>query len=220
MSKVLQALADKFAAHPVALAILPLKVHAMDDREKATRKRIAKLRAELEANDWQADKVAPYPLNSYDFIAKGKYEFLHRICRTDYLKPSWSGVGADSRRTSYVTMDDTLVEKYVQDRREEAAAEYEAYVWKLCAKTGDTVTAAELSAIRDEEMAKTDGYALWMYSILTVTKTGGTVERWKTKSILNHSKYGLPFRQWPSRKLKDDGRPRGEIPANVAGINA
>ena len=43
---------------------------------------------------------------------------------------------------------------------------------------------------------------MWGYSVLTVTKEDGSVERWKTQQIMNISVLGLLFAQWPSRKMK------------------
>jgi hypothetical protein len=54
----------------------------------------------------------------------------------------------------------------------------------------------------DHADASITGTHIWGHSVLTVTLPNGTVERWKTQQIVNQSKLGLLFNQWPSRKMK------------------
>jgi hypothetical protein len=68
--------------------------------------------------------------------------------------------------------------------------QYTAFIQKLEGKVG-AHTAAAL-----------DGSHVWGFSILTVTKADGTVEKWKTEQIINVSVLGKVFNQWPSRKVK------------------
>lgn len=82
------------------------------------------------------------------------------------------------------------VEKFVKEAEEDAAKEYDLFVAKLEEKIGACVSA---------ELA---GNHVWSHSILTVTKQDGTGERWKTQMILNVSKYGKVFNQFPTRKVK------------------
>jgi hypothetical protein len=138
-----------------------------------------------------ANKVAPYPKHgAYDsahYLAKGKYDFCHRVAKTDYDRKWVKG-------SCFVKLDEEMIARYIERARDEAGFEFELFVYKLCAKVGSVQT-AEL----DTEYDTSHGYALWIRSKLTVTKAEGA-EVWNTKRILNRSKYGRPFYQYPTRK--------------------
>ena len=46
------------------------------------------------------------------------------------------------------------------------------------------------------------GEHVWGHSILTVCHADGTTHQWRTEMIINVSKLGALFNQWPTRKLK------------------
>lgn len=171
----------------IEAAVAPVKADAMNDAETRVRERIATIFATLEAAGWDAEIVAPYPSmnNSREFIrkAQGLRQLVHRITKST---SSSLRFGQPDIRVAYPEG----VEKIVAEVREQAGVQYDAFVAKLVAKVGEGVTGAKL-----------DGNHVWGHSILTVTK-GETVERWKTQRILNHSPLGLPFNQWPTRKIK------------------
>lgn len=80
---------------------------------------------------------------------------------------------------------------FIREAKENAAEQYDAFVAKMTEKIGDGVVEAILS-----------GNHVWSYSILHISKANGEIERWKTQSILNVSKLGKVFNQFPSRKTK------------------
>jgi hypothetical protein len=82
------------------------------------------------------------------------------------------------------------VRRFIKQRMEWAAADYDAFVIKLVKKIGE-VKKAELH-----------GNHVWGYSTLIVTIPDGEVQAWKTQQIVNHSKLGKPFNQWPTRRMK------------------
>lgn len=90
----------------------------------------------------------------------------------------------------FVDVTDERVARYVKTAREDAAAQYEAFVAKLTVKIGAV------------ETATLAGRGVWSHSILTVTKSDGARENWKTQMILNVSGLGKVFNQWPTRKVK------------------
>ena len=79
--------------------------------------------------------------------------------------------------------------RLIDNAVKEAELNYLDYITKLENKIGVTVKTATLVG------------NLWSGSILTVATTEGT-QRWNTKIIINQSKYGKLFNQFPSRKLK------------------
>jgi hypothetical protein len=83
-----------------------------------------------------------------------------------------------------------MVERFITRAKEDAAAQYDSYVQKLIGKIGE-VTAASL-----------DGDHVWGFSYLTVTLPNGKKEVWKTQMIVNISKLGKLFNQFPTRKMK------------------
>ena len=87
-------------------------------------------------------------------------------------------------------MSEAKIDRFVAARKEQAAAEYDAFIAKLVKKIGPVVT------------AELDGNHVWSHSILTVVLKSGEQQRWKTQQITNISKYGKHFNQWPSRKMK------------------
>lgn len=81
------------------------------------------------------------------------------------------------------------VERFVADAAKEAELAYTSFIAKLEKKVGEC------------DSATLEGDHVWGHSTLIVVK-GEQVERWRTQQIVNVSKLGRPFNQWPTRKLK------------------
>ena len=77
--------------------------------------------------------------------------------------------------------------------REQADANCTAYAAKLDFKTGGNAVRAKAWTLTADP---------WIESMLEITKPNGEVEHWRTQLIYNHSVYGLPFVQFPTRKVK------------------
>jgi len=179
---------------PVGRAVHPLKAASVAAAEKWAIAYAAKVKVELEAVGFDVDGFAPYPDRasglqygtiSYN-LAKDKYAKYHRFVRD--LK----GARRMGEKGEYA-WEPTLVARFVQHAKEDAAINYDLFILKLVAKIG-ACDAAEL-----------DGDHVWSHSILTVRK-GAAVERWKTKQIENVSVLGKYFPQWPTRLLKDGAK--------------
>jgi hypothetical protein len=84
---------------------------------------------------------------------------------------------------------ETGIERFVVEAGENAGAQYTAFILKLELKVGKCDTAT------------LEGDHVWGHSTLTVTK-GEQRETWITHQIINVSKLGKVFNQWPSRKVK------------------
>ena len=89
----------------------------------------------------------------------------------------------------YAGVIDTKVEEYVADARKDAAAQYDSFIAKLNAKIGPAT------------VARLEGNHVWSYSFLFVETASGS-QCWKTQMIINRSKLGKLFNQFPSRKVK------------------
>jgi hypothetical protein len=174
--------------HPVEIAIAPLKADAIADGEKRAVAVVARHRAGLEAVGMDQEQWAPYPC--YRTMAGHSYFEANRKYRTCSALVEWTKPTLRPREPVIVRMVDAKIAKFVQDARDTAAQQYDMFVAKLVRKIGEC------------ESATLDGNHVWSHSVLTVGKAGGVVERWKTQQIINFSKLGLAFPQWPSRKVK------------------
>jgi hypothetical protein len=177
---------------PIELAVAPLKEAALERAEKETREFVEKTRQELAAAGDDLTAIAPYPSmhesNSYGMAYHMK-RYRHNLVMS-FTKSKERHQSYTTSKPYYVEIEPAKVEKLVERRKREAAEQYDEFVAKLIGKIGH-VKAAELT-----------GSHVWAYSTLTVTKLDGSVERWKTQQIVNVSKLGKHFNQWPTRKVK------------------
>lgn len=158
--------------NPIEEAVRPLKEDAMNRAEKYAREVITQVIDALAAHS--LDECAPAPRAwTAPTATVEQYKAAQR--KRDLYK----GLRSEAGQV-----------KFVQDARDNAAAQYEAFIGKLNSKIG-TVTSAKLN-----------GNHVWSHSILTVTKADGTTENWKTQTIINISKLGKVFNQYPTRKVK------------------
>lgn len=118
-------------------------------------------------------------------------QLVRRITRTDNELAEANGFRKGSHGAStYVAIDTDGIDALYREVIDMAKAQFDAYVVKLTQKVGSYDT-AEIEAIG----------GLWGNSILTVTKDG-VKTKWKTQIIVNFSKYGMPFNQFPTRVIK------------------
>lgn len=188
--------ADAYAAQvaarePVGLVVHPMKANAVQHAHDKAVATVERVRADLEAHGWDVEQAAPYPWrgNSWDNAvqaAKDKSTFYSMLVKDDPNAKNRHNIGAPR----IVIMSDTGVARYIKQREESAAFQYDAFICKLVSKVGDVKSAA------------LEGNHIWGHSILTVVRFCGTVERWKTQQIVNYSKFGEGFYQWPTRKVK------------------
>lgn len=169
--------------------VLPLKKDAIKRAKQMAETEVANIRDDLATAGGDINKAAPYPAGGYGYtheIARRRYQKFHALTKSD---PDHRRAFS-SREPYYVVVDDDKVKLFIEQRMEWAAADYDAFVAKLVKKIGD-VTKAKLV-----------GNHVWDYSTLIVTKPDGEVQAWKTQQIVNYSKLGKPFNQWPTRRMK------------------
>lgn len=189
--------ADHLAAEiasrePVGKAIHAQKADAVSYAEQKAREVVARVTKELaeHGNDGQA--YAPYPSRmhyndpKYD-SALAKHNLLHSLAKADQSK----GYQSYGRKGEpyYMVIDPELVERFVENAMRDAALQYDMFICKMVRKIGHC------------DSAELQGDHVWSYSHLTVRK-GAATEVWKTQQIVNYTKYGRPYLQWPSRLLK------------------
>lgn len=182
--------AEVAAAEPVGAALHNAKADAVKAAGEDARRYVAKVREDLIAHGWDRNAAAPYPWRGHGYeadTARMKHNNYCRLSKSDPAK------GYQTSRANndphYVIMDDAGIERFVENAERDAAMYYDKFICKMVAKVGVC------------DGASIDGNHVWSYSILTVTK-GDVIERWKTQQIINVSKLGLHFPQWPSRLMK------------------
>lgn len=171
--------------HPVALAVEALRDKALDRAEEWAKNVVDGVCKELAAAGNDRSKCAAYPTDVHGYaciLAVEKYELYRTLTRsrTGTHRPG---------EPDLADVDSALVAKFVRHSMEAAAVQYDAFVVKLCTKIGDCSSAT------------LEGDHVWGHSFLHVAKKDGATETWKTKQIVNTSKFGNMFNQWPSRKV-------------------
>jgi len=179
----------------IAVAVMPQKKKAQDRAEQFAKERVAFVKSELEKNGWDINAAAPRPRSmgmgrvQYMAAAAKRYMFASVVkSRVSYLSMN---------APDFVDMNKERIAKFIADARKSAAEEYDMFVMKLNGKIG---------AVKS---AKLEGDHVWGFSFLTVQPKdkGRKEEIWKTQMILNVSKLGKAFNQFPTRKVnKKEGR--------------
>lgn len=164
-------------------AVLPLKKAAELNAEQRTREIAARVAEELIAVGGNLNKLAPEPeYISYENSQTVAYKVAMQT-RAFYIDFS-ERIGRTTKREVTVARTEELVARAIRD----AGLQFEAFVFKLNDKINDPVLSAELK-----------GNAVWTDSLLTVETKNKGQQVWHTQMILNVSKYGKVFNQFPTR---------------------
>lgn len=177
--------------HPVQAAVAPLKAEAIAYGKKQAYEAADRFLAAIAEFDNCMSDFNPYPRGG----SKADY---NKYSARQGLR-SQLMVADDERNAVTYNRDNKYYSKPCPALREVFAEKigevygenYDKFVAKLIGKVGLDVTTADL-----------DGNHIWGHSILTITRSDGSVENWKTQTILNFSVHGTPFNQWPTRKTK------------------
>ena len=172
---------ERGTASPIAMAIAPLRAEAMADAKTWATESAAQAKQILTAAGFDIDVAAPLAERG-----ASKFAAAMAVERRAHLFQFLDCPKRDGR----FKWSEEAAQKFIARRIAEAAASFDSFVTKLDRKVG-IHTAATLAAGRT-----------WGFSILHVTLADGTVEKWKTQSIVNRSALGLHFNQWPTRIVK------------------
>jgi len=169
--------------HPVSICLAPMKADAIVRAAKDAAKFIERFKTELQDAGFDMDVYAPR-----DSSIAAHYKRLTIQQLAEWDKPVYR-----PNEPHLCHFSEEKGKRFVKSAEEDAAAQYDLFVAKLVRKVGDV------------ESAEIEGNHIWGHSILTVMKRDGAElygERWKTQQIVNVSKLGKLFNQWPSRKIK------------------
>jgi hypothetical protein len=175
------------ALNPIETAVAPLKADAIARAEQEVATLVANVTRALEAANWDRAVAAPYP-NARQ--SRASYQQAMTKVRLFASLTRSLAISRMMHEPDYCRIVPELVEHFTEQARRDAAFQYEAFVAKLVKKIGDVADAS------------LHGNHVWSYSILTVTLADDSRQTWKTQQIVNVSKLGKLFNQWPTRKLK------------------
>lgn len=184
------------ATHTLLIdATAPQRVEARERAMAFAQQRVDNMSAKLAEHGWNIDKAAPYPSGN---VGRNMYAAMQSL-RTSYGSVTQPADKSGSHRwgePKIVEMSPKAVKAFIEQAGRDSDVNFDAYLVKL---TGKLVEFDEKTPVTD---AKVDGAHIWDGSVLTVTRKDGSVEKWKTTMILNVSKLGLVFNQFPTRKQK------------------
>ncbi|TXH09273.1 MAG: hypothetical protein E6R03_17030 [Hyphomicrobiaceae bacterium] len=175
-------------SNPIVLAVLPLKEQALQAQRLWDEAHIERMRRKLEEHGYDIEKAAPYPspnLGRYDY-ARVRLQRAQMDAITRWQSPTHR-----HGEPLIVTIDPKLCEKFILEGQQQAAYQFDSYAAKLTYKIGAVVSAELL------------GHGVWTCSNLIVVLPSGEKQVWHTKGIMNCSKLGKHFPQFPTRKVKE-----------------
>lgn len=173
----------------VEQAVAPLKIAAIEHAREQAVIQADRIYAELIKAEWNLDVAAPrgHSLKDGGYTYRQKNEKRSLFASLTLTVPS-----KDYRPHAphFVQASDERRNSFIKEAGENAAFSFDLYSAKLTGKVGAVVRAA------------IDGKHLWQGSTLSVTTVDGVDQRWFTQQIVNCSKLGKLFNQFPTRKLK------------------
>lgn len=129
----------------------------------------------LKEAGYNLDVAAPIPNSGI-----GREAYRMAQAKRDTLSRASGGTGKPS---------EALKARHVQVAILGAEGDFDAWVAKMVQKIGKDVQSASMRGNP------------WMGSVLQVETTDGERQEWKTQMIINTSKYGKAFNQFPSRRM-------------------
>lgn len=170
------------ANHPTAIAaaVEPLRADAISRARDEARKSANAILTDYAAHPGRYDypNVARTTPREYEEQRARRARLLQLVKNAGTtMKPAYE-------------RDEAAVERFIDDAARMASEQYTLFIRKLEEKVGVHVSAT------------LEGSHVWGYSTLTVTLADGSIQLWRTQQIVNVSKLGKLYNQWPSRKVK------------------
>lgn len=182
--------------NPIEAAVAPLKEESVFRVRVMASARAEKTLRALAEVDWDINVYAPYPSTRGPNAINDEEQYQAAMRRRNFVMMITE---YDPERTGrYRRVSDPLYHR----RSEKALAHYLEQVEKMAGERFDLYVAKLNHKIGPVIEAELTGKDIWEESFLHVTKADGSKEVWKTKTIINYSKFGLPFVQYPTRKVK------------------
>lgn len=153
----------------------------VDEAERVGKMHYDNIMKKLDEAEWNIDIIVPKPNNR---MSTGAYRAAN-----NYRAFIMSLV---SHKHDDPFVKEDLVKKvhYIDMIKDQARGDYLAWINKMTEKVGKPVQFAE---VRGNP---------WSYSVLTVTTADGEEQVWHTQMIINTSKFGKLFNQFPTTRKK------------------
>lgn len=172
--------------NPIETAVSPRRTANVERAVGIASRRVELAMEDLAAAGFDLNVAAPMPNGMM-----GRAQYRQAQALRVFLSSITERVSESPCRARFdpviVRRSEAGVAHYLAAVADAAGAEFDAYVAKLSAKVGATVSAS------------LDDAPLWNGSRLSVVLPDGTAQVWKTSMILNVSVLGKLFNQWPTR---------------------
>jgi len=176
------------APSPIATAVEPLRAAAISRAVEYANAIIKTVSERLAECAYDLNAAYPYPSAKLGRCAE-YFKRKQDLTTASHLV-TWRQCSHRVSEPCYVDIVLVKVKKYIEESKASASASYDLFITKLESKIG-AHTSATLS-----------GNHVWGHSELTVTMPDGSTQVWRTQMIVNVSKNGLLFNQFPSRQVK------------------
>lgn len=171
-------------------------IDALMDHMKDIKKYAGENASEYVDNQWELLKDRNWDV--YDEMMSNKAygkDSLQRFLGVTEVDPKSreknEKLGGSFRTNERFRISSKSIKKRVVDSAMQNAEEdYKEFIGKMVMKIGGGIVGANVK-----------GHP-WRGSTLTVEMVDGTNQVWNTQMIINYSKYGKPFNQFPSRRKK------------------
>jgi len=150
----------------------------LDTVKKKTISFIDRKMKQLEDKDMDLNKLVPKNGDS-------QLKAFYRIITVSKNTGGYQINGPDIREIS-----GKGVRNYIENTIKSAEMDYDAFIQKLIEKIGKPVVNAKMIG------------NIWTNCMLTVVCEDGEQQKWHTQAIINFSKYGKAFNQFPTRRKK------------------
>jgi hypothetical protein len=145
----------------------------------------------LKEHDWDLNKLVPRMKNIYDRKAYIEYQrYKQKIQTITTPDKDKNPIVLRFDGPYYLQMAPGKIEAFLKSMEKDAEESFDSYIAKLAQKIGQEIKSADVQG------------NLWNGSVLEVVTLANEVQRWKTQIIINRSKLGLLFNQYPTRLMK------------------
>jgi uncharacterized protein YoxC len=140
----------------------------------------------LKKNDWNIDNLLDSRMpRSYNMDIQRYYESF-----TESVNPQSSYSRLQPKEPNIRVEDKKAIKSMLKETAQAAQLNYDSFIAKIVGKVGEPVVDAELKG------------NIWTGCTLTVETKEGETQVWDTKIIVNISKLGKVFNQFPTRRKK------------------
>ncbi len=177
----------------IANAVEPLRSAAVERARVEARLVVDLKLAQLSADPSIAKRPSALDFSQADYARKMHTCQLVCSLTSEVFPENWADLNILEKMSARPNLlrvgDETKIAAFITAAAEQAESAYTVFIAKLEKKIG----------VHDS--AVLTGDHVWGYSVLTVGK-GTETESWRTQQIVNVSKLGKMFNQWPTRKVR------------------